>query len=266
MTISTLRAGWGELGGLLLPVECGGCGLAGVRLCARCAGALSGPPWRVTLTAGELPGNAAVWATAPYAGEVRRALVAWKDRGRHDLTGPLAQALALALLPLLADLRTGGSGVVRPAVGGRPRSGVDQVRAGPSVLLVPVPSSRRARAERGADVVRGLALRAARTVRAAGVPVTVVPALRLGRSVADQAGLGRSARVRNVSGAVRLRAGARRVVGGRPCVVIDDVVTTGATALEAARVLARAGALPAGVAVPCATPLHRGLSVAAHLH
>jgi predicted amidophosphoribosyltransferase len=206
------------------------------------------------------------WAAAPYAGEVRRLVVAWKDRGRHDLGGLLADALARAILALLASLRTDDQAQGRSVIVGHLLSGGAVPRAGRSVLLVPVPSSRRARAERGADVVRRLALRAARRARSTGACVQVLPALSLGRSVADQAGLGRAARAGNVAGAMRIRAGAQRVIGGRPCVVVDDVVTTGATALEAVRALGAAGALPVGVAVPCATPLHRGLSDVAHLH
>jgi predicted amidophosphoribosyltransferase len=264
--LSGLRGGLSELGGAVLPVECGGCGEPGVRVCARCTRELAGPPWRLVLTAGALPPGAVAWAAVPYSGEVRRLVVAWKDRGRHDLGGPLADALAHAVLALLADLRTADATQGRPVRAGHPRSGVGSPRAGPSVLLVPVPSSRWARAERGADVVRRLALLAARRARSSGACVRVLPALSLGRSVADQAGLGRAARAQNVAGAMRVRAGARRVVGCRACIVVDDVVTTGATALEAVRALRAAGALPVGVAVSCATPLHRGLSDVAHLH
>jgi predicted amidophosphoribosyltransferase len=255
-----------ELGGVVLPVECGGCGAAGVRLCTVCAAELSGPPRLVLPTVGAWKSDVPIWASAPYAGPVRRLVVGWKDQGRHDLGGPLAEALALALLALIGDLRTGDLGQARSTIGGHARSGGAAAWAGPSVLLVPVPSSRRARSERGADLVRRLAVAAARRVRAAGVPVRVLPALGLARSVADQAGLDRSARARNVADAMRVRAGAARVVRGLPAIVVDDVLTTGATAREAVRALMAAGSLPLGVAVPCATPLHRGLSDAAHLH
>ncbi len=55
------------------------------------------------------------------------------------------------------------------------------------------------------------------------------------------------ARARNVRGAFALRRG--RDVAGRRVVVIDDVLTTGATAEECARVLRRAGAASVGVLV-----------------
>ena len=278
----------GELLGVVLPVECGGCAQAGVRLCRPCAALLDGPPGRVPITVGAVPvaapGAASgsmpravpVWAASAYAGEVRRVVVAWKDRGRHDLTGPLADALATAVLATLSDrilrtddpppLPTGEEGIPRSVERDRPRSGGVRMRAVPPVLLVPVPSSRGARRRRGADLVLRLALRAAVRVRAAGAPVRVLPALRLRRAVADQAGLGRSRRACNVAGAMGLRAGGRGAVAGRRCVVVDDIVTTGATAREALRVLADGGGVPIGVAVCCATPLHRGLSVAGPLH
>ena len=51
-----------------------------------------------------------------------------------------------------------------------------------------------------------------------------------------------SARRRNVRGAFRLRAGFEDMVGGSRILLIDDVLTTGATAGECARSLKRAGA------------------------
>jgi predicted amidophosphoribosyltransferase len=253
----SVRTALTDLAGVVLPVECGGCGAPAVALCARCATALAGPARPVRLTSGA---GLAAWSVAPYAGAVRRTVVAWKDRGRHDLTRPLAGALAVAVLALLDGCR-------RSADRHRPRSGAPPDRAATGeVLLVPVPSRRRARGRRGADVVLRLALQAARRVRAEGVPVRVLPALRLGRTVADQAGLTRSGRAGNLAGAMRLRAGAAAGVRARAVVIVDDVLTTGASAGEAVRVLRAAGAAPLGVAAACATPLRRGLSVAAHLH
>ena len=56
---------------------------------------------------------------------------------------------------------------------------------------------------------------------------------------------GPAARERNVHGAFALRA--RRSVAGKHVVITDDVMTTGATVEECARVLKRAGALSIGV-------------------
>lgn len=61
-----------------------------------------------------------------------------------------------------------------------------------------------------------------------------------------QAGLHAGARRRNVRGAFRLAVDAGRVAG-RHVVILDDVVTTGSTVAELARVLRRAGAARIGV-------------------
>jgi hypothetical protein len=80
--------------------------------------------------------------------------------------------------------------------------------------------------------------RAARTaLRRAGLTAYVSPVLRVVRDVADQSGLDAPARAANLSGAFA----AREVRTGRLIVVVDDIITTGATALEATRALTAAG-------------------------
>jgi predicted amidophosphoribosyltransferase len=116
------------------------------------------------------------------------------------------------------------------------------------VVLVPVPSSPAAVRARGQDHARRLARAAARTLP--GVPAR--PLLRLTRAVADQAGLDTAARARNLSGALTARASA-----GLRVVVVDDVVTTGATLAEATRALQAAGAQVLGAAVVAATVRRR---------
>jgi predicted amidophosphoribosyltransferase len=223
------------LAGLVLPVDCAGCGVADIGLCPQCQATLVGTARRVSLTA--WPGGAPTWATGRYQGQTAAVVRAWKEHGRHDLARPLGTALAISVAALLAEQ---GS------------------RSRPDPLLVPVPSTRAARRRRGEDVVRTLALVAARRLRAAGGAVRMLPALTVTGTVADQATLNSSQRIRNVTGALVVRPGAPRRLRSGGCVVVDDVVTTGATAREAVRALQRAGAQVIGVAAICATPRRAG--------
>jgi predicted amidophosphoribosyltransferase len=84
--------------------------------------------------------------------------------------------------------------------------------------------------------------------------VCCVRALGHQRRVADQAGLTAADRATNLSGALRVRQDLR----GLRVVVVDDVITTGATLAEAARALRAAGAEVPAAAVIAATERHAG--------
>jgi len=86
--------------------------------------------------------------------------------------------------------------------------------------------------------------------------LVVVPALEHTRRVADQAHLDRVARAHNLAGSMRVGAAWRGVVRGATCVLVDDVVTTGATLAEAARALHDAGARHVVAATCATTPRH----------
>jgi predicted amidophosphoribosyltransferase len=92
---------------------------------------------------------------------------------------------------------------------------------------------------------------AANYLRAIGLEVEIRAELRQRRAVADQSGLDVDARRANLGGALAVRRPA--LVRGRRVVIVDDIVTTGATAAEAARALTHAGALVIGVACVAAT-------------
>jgi predicted amidophosphoribosyltransferase len=74
--------------------------------------------------------------------------------------------------------------------------------------------------------------------------------LRLVRAVRDSAGLGAGERQANLSGAMA----ARPAVPGAAAVIVDDIVTSGATLAESVRALRSSGWLVAGAATLAVTP------------
>jgi predicted amidophosphoribosyltransferase len=184
----------------------------------------------------EPPGLPAVHAAAPYADEVRAALLAHKERGVLALAAPLGAALAGAVRAGLREAWTaaGDAGAVRAR--------------GP-VLLVPVPSARRAVRTRGHDPARRIALAAARELRRTGTSARVLTVLRQRHTVADQSGLDARQRLDNLAGALAVAPGGGGLLrGAGPVVLVDDLMTTGASLSEAARAVRAATAGAGGAA------------------
>lgn len=153
-----------------------------------------------------------VFAIGAYRSALARAVQRTKYERRPELAAPLGRRLAT---------------VVRAAT------------IGP-VTFVPVPLHPRKLAERGFNQ-SALIARAVADALGCSVQPT---ALRRGRDTSQQAKLGREARLDNVRGAITPYG---RLDGAR-VVLVDDVVTTGATALACGEALRRAGATVLAVA------------------
>ena len=246
-----------DLVDLALPEACAGCRAPGRVLCRSCAAALHADP-RPCPPDPAPPTLPEPWAVTAYAGAIRTALSAHKEDGRLALARPLGDALGAAVT---AAVRSGENpaGPTNPA-GPRNPAGpgnlpVPSSRPGhpPGWLIVPVPSNRAAVRARGQDHALRLARRAAAFSRTAGISVQCAPALHLVRRTVDQAGLSSGARAANLHGALAVVPSWRTLVSGRSVLVVDDVITTGATLAEAARALRAAGAVVPYVAVIAAT-------------
>jgi ComF family protein len=201
---------------LAFPARCAGCGREGAPLCAACLPALDA---RLELPAGVpigLPAQVPAdllqleWC-APFVGVVRAALHELKYAGEQRLAEPLGRAVA-------RRWSLAGAG-------------------GDALVPVPVHADRLRR--RGYDQAQLIAVVAGREL---GLPVA--PILQRTRATTAQFDLDRSERAGNVSGAFGLRAGGHsRLLQGRWIVLVDDVVTTGATLSACAVPLRAAGAL-----------------------
>jgi predicted amidophosphoribosyltransferase len=243
----TLADAWAALVDLVLPAACAGCdatvgresaadrgGPDGVRggLCRDCAAALAAAqPQRVRPEPAP-PGMPPTVALAAYAGSLRGALLAYKERGRHTLAGPLGDRLADVTIAALGPVPV-------------------------PVLLVPVPATAAAARERSGDHMVRLARRTARQLTRRGWPAGVAVPLRA-RPKPDSATLAGADRLRVAPSAFtvipgRLPTVHRRVNGGARLVVVDDIVTTGATLAAVAGSLRVAGVEPLVAAVLAAT-------------
>lgn len=223
---------------LLLGSCCTVCGAPGRALCHPCTTALptrAEQAWPTPTPPGLVP----PWTTGEYAGAVRTLVLDHKEHGRLALARPLGRLLAVA-----------ASAAWDSEQAGRHRSAA--ATGAPGILrLVPVPSHPAVVRGRGQDPLLRLTQHAAAELRRWGTAATVCPALRVVARPGDQAGLDARQRAANVAGRFRVKDHVGR--DGGPILLVDDVITTGATLREAQRALEEDDLPPFAAATVAAT-------------
>ena len=191
----------------VLPSRCASCDRPGSDLCDQCFSEISIALHEFQIHG--LPG----FAVTKYTPLISNVLVSFKEKGQFALSKTLA-ALFSEVVSLLPKFES-------------------------PVYLVPAPSSPENFARRGFQPALLLATEIAKK----HPEFRVMNSLVFSREVRDQVGLSGSQRLANLDSSMRLN----QSVTGRVCYLVDDVVTTGATATQAARTLLLGGAQVAGI-------------------
>lgn len=194
-----------ELLDLLLPSNCALCEVSGPAICSDCKAKFNARNFDIRR--GQLSG----FSATSYSEDAAKLIHEFKERGQTSLAAFFGDLISPRLLQFAES------------------------EAISEAILVPVPSSKSTTRIRGFQPAQVLAKQLGRLSR-----LPVFAALRAKKAIADQSALSREQRASNVNQSMV----ASSAIAGRAVILVDDIVTTGATISEAARAVSEAGGEP----------------------
>jgi ComF family protein len=199
---------------LLFPTRCFGCRELGYSICSQCR-----QQWNPHLYQSRI-NNLVVYSAIPYSPIAKNILLAAKEQGVKSADQLVFNAVKVSMNEVFKKY--------------------------PNCALVPIPSSASSNRRRGRDFINELAICVARDFG-----VAVLPLLEHQRKIRDQSKLNISNRHQNLAMALSIKPQFRGNYLGENVVILDDLVTTGATISEANRALIRGGFKVQAAATAC---------------
>jgi predicted amidophosphoribosyltransferase len=199
---------------LLFPTRCFGCRELGYSICSQCR-----RQWNPHLYQSKVS-DLVVYSAIPYSPVAKNILLAAKEQNIKSADQLIHIALRAALHELFQKYS--------------------------SCALVPIPSGRSANRRRGRDFINEIANTVAKDFG-----VAVLPLLEHQRVIRDQSKLNIAGRRENLAMALTIKSGFPGKYTGENVVILDDLVTTGATIKEANRALTRGGFKVQAAATAC---------------
>jgi len=199
---------------LLFPTRCFGCRELGYSICSQCR-----KLWNPHIYQSRIS-NLTVYSAIPYSPVAKNILLAAKE-----------QNIKSADLLVLAALRASLQGLLQKHSG---------------CALVPIPSRSSSNRRRGRDFIHEIAISVAKDFG-----VAVLPLLTHQRIIRDQSKLNIASRRENLAMALTVKPEFPGNYSGEKVVILDDLVTTGATINEAYRALTRGGFKVQAAATAC---------------
>lgn len=208
----------GSLSELIFPVRCLGCSVLGIEICAACRISWSRHIYRTQgLAAGK---QFPIYSSVKYSAVASKVILKSKEDALTIADDLIISSIGHALAYFQKEIGTG--------------------------YLVPIPSRLSASRKRGRKYINRMI---------EGLGITPLDVLSHSRAVRDQSTLRADARVKNVEGAIQINPDAHQnIYKNNPeisVIIIDDLVTSGATLSEAARALHAGGFHVLGSVTAC---------------
>lgn len=193
-----------ELNTLLFPIRCYGCRDLGFAICSSCR-----KHWNPHIYKSQIE-NLSVYSAIPYSVVARNILLAAKEENQKSADQLIIAALSKSLETAFRNV--------------------------PVCAIVPIPSQSSSNRRRGRDFVTEITISVARQCG-----VAVLPLLQHQRAVRDQSKLDIAGRRDNLAMALAVKPEFSGNYSAEKVVILDDLLTTGATIREANRALTKGG-------------------------